>query len=198
MMFSKKSMKMSFLGGLLTALMLTSSLVLAETYTVKPGDTLSGLAKKFDTTVEKLISDNHIKNRNLIFVGQKLEIEAHAKQTSAQAKAPAVAPKTASTVVTAPVAQQVVEQAPVQATAPAVTAPQASSSNAKEIIAQRESGGSYDARNGQYIGRYQLSAAYLNGDYSAENQERVADAYVAQRYGSWDAALAFWNANGWY
>ncbi|MFV5784530.1 peptidoglycan-binding protein LysM, partial [Pediococcus acidilactici] len=31
-----------------------------------------------------------------------------------------------------------------------------------------------------------------------ENQERVADAYVASRYGSWSAALAFWNANGWY
>lgn len=38
----------------------------------------------------------------------------------------------------------------------------------------------------------------LNGDYSAENQERVAEQYVAERYGSWDAALAFWDANGWY
>ncbi|MDY3005782.1 SH3 domain-containing protein [Anaerococcus porci] len=75
---------------------------------------------------------------------------------------------------------------------------QGSSSSAKEIIAQRESGGSYNARNGQYIGRYQLSSSYLNGDYSAANQERVADQYVAQRYGSWDNALAFWNNNGWY
>lgn len=72
------------------------------------------------------------------------------------------------------------------------------SSSAKEIIAQRESGGSYNARNGQYIGRYQLSSAYLNGDYSPANQERVADNYVAQRYGSWENALAFWNSNGWY
>lgn len=74
----------------------------------------------------------------------------------------------------------------------------ANSSSAKEIIAQRESGGSYDARNGQYIGRYQLSASYLNGDYSPENQERVADNYVSQRYGSWENALEFWNNNGWY
>lgn len=73
-----------------------------------------------------------------------------------------------------------------------------SSSSAKEIIAQRESGGSYSARNGQYIGRYQLSASYLGGDWSAENQERVADNYVAQRYGSWENALEFWNNNGWY
>ncbi|WP_238595851.1 hypothetical protein [Streptococcus suis] len=69
---------------------------------------------------------------------------------------------------------------------------------AKEWIAQKESGGSYTVTNGIYIGRYQLSNAYLNGDHSPENQERVADAYVLQRYGSWSAAYQFWLANGWY
>ncbi|WP_462344502.1 aggregation-promoting factor C-terminal-like domain-containing protein, partial [Streptococcus pneumoniae] len=43
-----------------------------------------------------------------------------------------------------------------------------------------------------------LTDSYLNGDYSAENQERVADAYVAGRYGSWTAAKNFWLNNGWY
>ena len=70
--------------------------------------------------------------------------------------------------------------------------------SAKEAIAMAESGGSYTATNGQYIGRYQLSSSYLGGDYSAANQERVADNYVAQRYGSWEAAWAFHQANGWY
>ena len=69
---------------------------------------------------------------------------------------------------------------------------------AKEEIAQRESSGSYTAQNGQYYGRYQLASSYLNGDLSPENQEKVADNYVASRYGSWTAALAFWNAHGWY
>lgn len=69
---------------------------------------------------------------------------------------------------------------------------------AKEWIAQHESGGSYTVTNGQYIGRYQLSASYLNGDYSEANQEKVADQYVASRYGSWEAAQSFWQANGWY
>ena len=101
-----------------------------------------------------------------------------------------------------------VEVAPAPATvaaAPAETTTTSYSSNlgtsdaqAKEIIAQRESSGSYTAQNGQYYGRYQLTMSYLNGDLSAENQERVADSYVAGRYGSWSAALAFWNANGWY
>ena len=69
---------------------------------------------------------------------------------------------------------------------------------AKEEIARRESGGSYTAQNGQYYGRYQLTISYLNGDLSPENQERVADAYVYGRYGSWVAALAHSNAYGWY
>ncbi|MDO4912635.1 MAG: hypothetical protein Q3960_03660 [Lactobacillus sp.] len=73
-----------------------------------------------------------------------------------------------------------------------------SEASAKAWIANKESGGSYSARNGQYIGKYQLSASYLNGDYSAANQEKVADQYVKSRYGSWTAAKAFWLANGWY
>ena len=71
-------------------------------------------------------------------------------------------------------------------------------SSAKEWIAQKESTGSYTATNGRYIGRYQLDSSYLGGDHSPENQERVADAYVAGRYGSWEAAQQFWLANGWY
>ena len=83
-------------------------------------------------------------------------------------------------------------------TAATTAAPAATEAAAKEEIAQRESSGSYTAQNGQYYGRYQLASSYLNGDLSPENQEKVADNYVASRYGSWTAALAFWNANGWY
>ena len=69
---------------------------------------------------------------------------------------------------------------------------------AKEWIVQKESGGSYTAQNGNYYGKYQLSSSYLNGDTSAANQEKVADQYVASRYGSWTAAQAFWESHGWY
>lgn len=69
---------------------------------------------------------------------------------------------------------------------------------AREWIAGKESGGSYTVTNGQYIGKYQLSASYLNGDYSAENQERVANNYVSSRYGSWTSAKQHWLQNGWY
>lgn len=43
-------------------------------YTVKPGDTLSELAIRFDTTVERIVNLNNIQNPNLIFVGQRLRI----------------------------------------------------------------------------------------------------------------------------
>ena len=69
---------------------------------------------------------------------------------------------------------------------------------AKEWITQKESGGSYTAKNGNYYGKYQLSISYLNGDLSAANQEKVADQYVASRYGSWTAAQAFWESHRWY
>ena len=69
---------------------------------------------------------------------------------------------------------------------------------AKEWIAFRESGGDYDARNGQYIGKFQLSADKLDGDYSPEHQEAAAEAYIADRYGSWQAAQEHWEEYGWY
>ena len=175
------------------------------TYTVKPGDTLSEIAEKYNTTVEKLAAKNNIKDIHLIYVDQVLVIEG-----TASTVAPA-----ATTEESAPVATETVEEAPAATTyeAPAAPAPAASvaesntaaastvsgsEAEAKEWIAQKESGGSYTATNGRYIGRYQLTDSYLNGDYSAENQERVADAYVAGRYGSWTAAKNFWLNNGWY
>lgn len=73
-----------------------------------------------------------------------------------------------------------------------------SEQEAKDWIAARESNGSYTARNSKYIGKFQLDASYLNGDYSPANQEATADRYVAQRYGSWQAAKRFWISAGYY
>ena len=46
-----------------------------EYYTVKSGDTLSAIAKRYNTTVNKLASLNNIENPNLIFVGQKIRVK---------------------------------------------------------------------------------------------------------------------------
>lgn len=42
-------------------------------YTVRPGDTLIGIAKRLGTTVNNLVAKNGIKNRNVIYPGQKLK-----------------------------------------------------------------------------------------------------------------------------
>ena len=46
-----------------------------EYYTVRSGDTLSAIAKRYNTTVNKLASLNNIENPNLIFVGQKIRVK---------------------------------------------------------------------------------------------------------------------------
>lgn len=185
----------------------------SSTYTVKEGDTLSEIAETHNTTVEKLAENNHIDNVHLIYVGQELVIDGPVAPVATPAPATYAAPAAQDETVSAPAAEttEVAEEAAPVASTPAAeetvataetSAPAAtvsgSEAEAKEWIAQKESGGSYTATNGQYIGRYQLTDSYLNGDYSAANQERVADAYVAGRYGSWSAAKNFWLNNGWY
>ena len=176
----------------------------SSTYTVKEGDTLSEIAETHNTTVEKLAENNHIDNIHLIYVGQELVIDGPVAPVATPAPTTYAAPAAQDETVSAPVTEttEVVEEAPVasEAVVEETVASTVSGfeAEAKEWIAQKESGGSYTATNGRYIGRYQLTDSYLNGDYSAENQERVADAYVAGRYGSWSAAKNFWLNNGWY
>ena len=168
------------------------------TYTVKSGDTLSEIAEKYNTTAEKLASKNNIKDIHLIYVDQVLVIEGTASTVATAATTEETAPVATGTVEEAPAATTTYEAPTAESNTAAASTVSGSEAEAKEWIAQKESGGSYTATNGQYIGRYQLTDSYLNGDYSAENQERVADAYVAGRYGSWTAAKNFWLNNGWY
>ncbi|MFO7537563.1 MAG: LysM peptidoglycan-binding domain-containing protein [Chloroflexota bacterium] len=48
--------------------------VSALTYRVQLGDTLTGIARRFSTTVQAIVQLNNIPNPNLIYVGQELEI----------------------------------------------------------------------------------------------------------------------------
>lgn len=176
----------------------------ADVYTVKSGDTLNNISAAYanktsnDVSVNAIVKENKISNANLIYVGEQLIINTDtaakatpaantASTTTAKVATPAATPAKAASTTVAP-----------KSTVSTATASTTDSSSAKAWIANKESGGSYSARNGQYIGKYQLSSAYLNGDYSAANQEKVANNYVTSRYGSWSAAKSFWLSNGWY
>ena len=59
------------------------SLVLAdETYTVRSGDTLSGIASRYGTTYQQLAEWNNISNPNLIYVGQVLIVRKSSSSSS--------------------------------------------------------------------------------------------------------------------
>ena len=181
----------------------------ADTVTVKSGDTLSQIADENNTTVSSIQSLNSLQNIHLIFPGQKLVINANngdaavSTQQSAQTVQQASQQQTtqqASQQQTVQQSTQTMQQASQQQTMQTTQQAVASSSEqaARDWIASRESGGSYTAQNGNYYGKYQLSSAYLGGDYSAENQERVDNSYVLNRYGSWANAKSHWLQNGWY
>ncbi|MEI5993549.1 LysM peptidoglycan-binding domain-containing protein [Candidatus Enterococcus mansonii] len=186
-----KSLKTILLATTLTAgfgiFMGTTDAHADSLYTVKSGDTLSTISYQFsgdNRLIDLIAKDNHISNINMIFEGEQLKVRT-------EEEAPQAEPLTTTTPTENTSAVQTPNVEPTPANA-------VTTSSAKEWIAQKESSGSYSATNGKYIGRYQLDASYLNGDYSEANQERVADSYVAGRYGSWEAAQAFWLANGWY
>ena len=159
-------------------------------HTVVSGDTLNKISAQYGVSVQDLAQANKIQDINKIYVGEVFTISDDGQVSVSDQSAVAAAPAQAAT---APVAQ-----APVQQSAPAASSVSGSDAAAKDWIAGRESGGNYGAQNGQFVGKYQLSASYLNGDYSAANQERVADNYVTSRYGSWSGAQSFWQSHGWY
>ena len=68
-----------------------------------------------------------------------------------------------------------------------------SEASAKAKIAQAESGGDWNARNGKYVGKYQCDISYFKGKdwHNHKRQSEVADRYVHSRYGSWKNALKF-------
>lgn len=175
--FVKRVIGLSLLSGMFIPILAS-----AESYTVKSGDTLSAIAKEKNTTVDAIAKKNKISNVNLITVGQVLEIEDDKATTNTTEQASTSKANTTQATTTVSASDGL----------------SAEDAAAKEWIAQKESSGSYTAQNGQYYGRYQLSLSYLNSDLSPENQEKVANQYVVNRYGSWSAAKNFWLANGWY
>lgn len=189
-------------------------------HTVQNGDTISGLSQQYHVSQKKIQKANKGKDINTIYVGEVFVFDGkgHVKIDKNSAKAPvntnssnantqttasaantsSVAAPQATTQSAAPVQQA--PSAPVAAAAPTSPAPAASapvaSNGTMDGIAQAESGNNYNARNGQYIGKYQLSASYLNGDYSPAHQEEVAQQYAVSRYGSVQAAAAYHAAHG--
>lgn len=152
---------------------------------VKYGDTVSELAEQYGTTIDAIVQANNLRDPNFILAGQNLVIPAKGQSVQAAYQAQTVESTGSSSS----------SESEVSAVGTGESSAEAS---ARAWIVQRESGGDYNARNGKYIGKYQLDKSYLNGDYSPANQEKTAERYVNQRYGSWVNAQKHWQTHNWY
>lgn len=219
MNFKKALATVGATAGFLTAGAVAAN---ADQVTVQAGDTVSKIALEHNTTVEQIRVLNNLADVNLIYVGQILEVGENGQaQVQTQTQVAPAAQSASQAVASYNAGYQNVTAnnsyknsyyggASAATSTQGQSQPAAANNNyqaaslggsedeARAWIANKESGGSYTARNGQYIGKYQLSSSYLNGDYSAANQERVAQQYVQQRYGSWQGAKSFWQSHGWY
>lgn len=152
---------------------------------VKYGDTVSELAEQYGTTTDAIVKANNLRDPNFILAGQNLVIPAKGQSVQAVSQAQTIESTGSSSS----------SESEVSAVGTGESSAEAS---ARAWIVQRESGGDYNARNGKYIGKYQLDKSYLNGDYSPANQEKTAERYVKQRYGSWVNAQKHWQTHNWY
>ena len=152
---------------------------------VKYGDTVSELAEQYGTTTDAIVQSNNLRDPNFILAGQNLVIPAKGQSVQAVSQAQTIESTGSSSS----------SESEVSAVGTGESSAEAS---ARAWIVQRESGGDYNARNGKYIGKYQLDKSYLNGDYSPANQEKTAERYVNQRYGSWVNAQKHWQTHNWY
>lgn len=154
--------------------------------TVQSGDSLSKIATAHNTTWVRIFDANtSITNPNVIEPGLELRIPRD-DETLEHREQPKPVVKAATTTRTA--------------TSSATSYP-VSANAAKAFIYARESGNNPNATNPS--GCYGLGQdcngvlrTMCGADYAC--QDAYFDRYAAARYGSWEAAYAFWQANHWW
>ena len=85
----KKALKIALgTSTIAGALVLTTFTASAETYIVKPGDTLYGIASKYNTTIPALVELNHIQDVNYIRVNQTIQTAQQTKTNTPHPQQP--------------------------------------------------------------------------------------------------------------
>ena len=207
-------------GALVGASLLATQQVHASTYTVKQGDTISKIAKKKYhsqslSAIETIVQENHIANRDLIFVGDKLHLPKKIKKFKAVAQAPVQVNDSKSYTQapaqpTQPVQQQQQQQSASNqqsnSTASTTTSPSSTSGNNLQsyvasrmadstgvsastwaTIIQRESGWNATVTNSSgHYGLFQLAPGYKGNGGSVDEQIQGAiDLYKKQGLSAW-------------
>lgn len=174
---------------------------------VEQGDTLSTIANNYgiDYTQIHESNKNKVPDPNVIYVGDVLDVPVKSdaqveveEYFGSRDQEDVVQQPQETEEVEQPVEEPVVEQEVVVEEQEPAQEASGSEAEAKAWIANKESTNDYGARNGRYVGKFQLDQSYLNDDYSPANQEKVANEYVNERYGSWVQAKQAWQQKGWY
>ena len=175
--------------------------VKVKTYKVQDGEGLYQIATDKKVSIQNLLYWNDLKIDSVIHPGQTLKISGEDAPEDFDINGDDNSAATQVQTATTSASAQVTTSAPAQSASTDTTS--VSSDAALDIIIARESSNNPNARNGIYYGLGQLSPAaqaqYNAGPGSSYAQQyAAAKAYAVARYGSTQAALAFWNANGWY
>lgn len=109
----------------------------ADTYTVKAGDTVSAIAQAHNTSVSAIEKANKLANVNLIFIGDKLEVNGTTTTTTTSA-ATSAAPQSATSQATSSVASTATSASATSASSQSV-ASQATSSVATSAASSASS-----------------------------------------------------------
>lgn len=165
--------------------------------TVAEGDSLSSIAEKHQSTWVRLYNANEaIQHPDIINPGQQLRVPTAEEQL---ADRPLPQPVVVATPVTTSYSAPA-RTTSYRAAAPAASYP-VSSNAAKAYIYNRESGNNPNATNpGGCYGIGQDCNGVLRSQCGADYacQDAYFDAYAQRRYGSWEGAYAFWQANHWW
>lgn len=212
------SKKFTFaVGALVGASLLATQQAQASTYTVKSGDTVSKIAKKKYHTqslsaIETIVQANHLANRDLIFVGDKLHLPKKIKkfkESKVTYQTPAQ-PQNIGTYTQAPAQSAQQQNVASQNTASTATTP--SYTGASDLhsyvtsrmasatgvdagtwstIVQRESNWNPSVTNSSgHYGLFQLAPGYKGNGGSVDEQIQGAiDLYKKQGLGAWSESI---------
>ena len=176
-------------------------------YTVKPGDTLSGIAQHYNTTWEAIYTENHTKisNPNLVYAGERLHVRRgdHSTAVSAQAAAAVQSAPSAAAVTSTPVqsTSTSAQSTPVQSyratTTPTSTSGQSYDSGSlsdipgvpssfASCVAYRESTDDTNpAANGNAYGIIPASGYDVGGDSIAQQKQVFKEIYDTSGPSAW-------------
>ncbi|WP_434433452.1 LysM peptidoglycan-binding domain-containing protein [Lactiplantibacillus paraplantarum] len=136
----------------------------ADTYTVKAGDTVSAIAKAHNTSVSTIEKANKLANVNLIFVGDKLEVNGTTTTTTTSA-ATSAAPQSATS----------------QAATSTATSASATSAASQSVASQASSSAATSSATSQATSSVATSAASsASSTQSAASQASSSAATTSQ------------------